>query len=332
VIDSTPSWTFTARYPLTQWYGHVHLLSSKVLGQWACFDRHDGSLVWEQGLWRPNTIVEIQDGIIVATEMRSDGPWTADFGCYGISLDTGKLLWTSHGSGWWGRFLRLLDFVPGFTNDLRDDPNFVQGQECFCNSGRIIDLHSGKDVRRIPRGDVDKSAPQASDDFALHYAKHNVEFLRVQVGEDRWLAHRRPEDVPGPTGFLASVFQLCLLDGGNSVIWFFDLASTGYKFGSYRYAAPFVYVVVSEGEEWRDHPTIPQAVVPNPTRFHVLTLELDSGTIAQDVLIDERQLTHCKLEDADSIGLVISFALPESKMDRGNQLKYYRVMKYVEHS
>ncbi len=325
LIDSAPSWTFTAKHPLTQWYGHVHLLPDRVLGQWVCLDRHDGSPIWERRLWRPNTICDVHDGVIVATEMRSDGPWTADFGCYGISLDTGELLWTSHGRGWWGIFLRMLDFIPGFTNDLRDDPHHVRGQECFCNSGRIIDLHSGRDVRRIPRSDIDKFAPDASDDSILHCAKHDVEFLRVGIGEDRWLAHRRPEDVPGSTGFLASAFQLCLLDGGNSVIWFFDLASTGYHFNSYRYTAPFVYVVVSEGDQKRDHPTIPHAVLPNATKYHVLTLELDRGTVVQDILIDGRPLAHCRLEDADGGGLLISFALPEAKTDRGNQLKYYEV-------
>ena len=75
--------------------------------------------------------------------MRSDGPWSGLLGCYGISLENGQLLWTSHGSGIWGRLGRLLDFVPGFANEFRDTPRQIKDGKNFCDSGRIIDIQTG---------------------------------------------------------------------------------------------------------------------------------------------------------------------------------------------
>ena len=78
-----------------------------------------------------NTIRAIADGVIVVlSEMRSDGPWTADFGVYAIALESGDLLWTSHREGLAGTVCKAaLDHVPGFTNELRDRPKRVQDGE-----------------------------------------------------------------------------------------------------------------------------------------------------------------------------------------------------------
>ncbi len=45
-----------------------------------------------------------------ATELRSDGPWTIAFGLYGISMKTGRYLWTSHARTFARHFVRMLDF------------------------------------------------------------------------------------------------------------------------------------------------------------------------------------------------------------------------------
>ena len=147
MINEQPSWMFAARYRLSDGYEHVQLVGDRVLGYWVCLNRCDGTLIWERTYWRPNEIVAIAENVVVATEESSSG-------CFGISLETGRLLWTSHASGWRGRMFRALDFVPCFANELRDAPHHVQGQECFCYSGRVIDLCSGRDLRRIPKDEV----------------------------------------------------------------------------------------------------------------------------------------------------------------------------------
>src|SRR3954470_22795843 len=160
MIEPDLIWTFGVRQRLTDGYGHVELLPHHVLGQWFCVDRATGRRAWERRFFRPNNVVGIADGVIVASEMRSDGPWTADFGCYGISLESGRLLWTSHADGWWGRFVRMLDFVPGFTNELRDAPVDVTGCRCTCGSGRVLDVRTGHTVRRLSKQEACAERPE----------------------------------------------------------------------------------------------------------------------------------------------------------------------------
>lgn len=62
MIESTPHWTFTARHPFTQSYGHVHLLPGHALGQWFCVDRDTGRLLWERSFTRPDSIRAVADG------------------------------------------------------------------------------------------------------------------------------------------------------------------------------------------------------------------------------------------------------------------------------
>ena len=78
-------------------------------------------------------------------------------------MKSGNLLWTSHARGWWGRVVRVLDYVPGFTNELRDTPHHISGSEVFCDSGRVLDLLTGTDLRRIPPEEV-KRFPQPRSD------------------------------------------------------------------------------------------------------------------------------------------------------------------------
>lgn len=77
MLDEIPSWTFSSSKPLTQWYGHVHLLRDHAVGQWFCVHRESGQLMWQHAMLRANDICNIDSGVIVASEMRSDGPWTA---------------------------------------------------------------------------------------------------------------------------------------------------------------------------------------------------------------------------------------------------------------
>jgi len=148
MLATKPLWTYRSDKDLTQWYGHVHLLPDKAVGQWFAVDRSTGKCLWEKSYWRPNNICEITEDIILANETRSDGPWTLNFGCYALSLLTGELIWQWHGPGPWGWLVRQLDLVPEFTNELR--PTFLgaKGSECFVTPNRVLDVHTGKMLRR----------------------------------------------------------------------------------------------------------------------------------------------------------------------------------------
>jgi hypothetical protein len=77
LLDPEPLWSFAASKQLHLWYGHVHLLPEYAVGQSFVVNRNTGKCLWERQFQRANNIFEIVDGVILADEMRSDGPWTA---------------------------------------------------------------------------------------------------------------------------------------------------------------------------------------------------------------------------------------------------------------
>ena len=192
MIDREPAWRFTSDRQLTQWYGHVQLLPSCAIGQWFCVDRQSGDLKWQRQHFRANSICGCDSGAIVAYEMRSDGPWTAGFGCYGLSLESGKLIWSSHGTGIVGTLSRFFDFIPGFTNGLRDSPRVVADGKVFCSSGRVLNVLSGKTVSQISPDDVRKMKPLPSGAWRLYDSSIGNSESNVSIG-DLVLAH--PSDV-----------------------------------------------------------------------------------------------------------------------------------------
>jgi hypothetical protein len=320
MIEPTPQWSFDAGRAVYQWYGHVRILSDRVLGQWCCLDRETGRLIWQKNFWRPNTVRGVSEGVIVASETRHDGPWIADFGCYGICLETGDLLWTSHARGWWGRVVRFLDYVPEFTNELRDSPHHVVGREVVCVSGRVLDLLSGADLRRISRAEVARyEEPHPAASHLPAGGGWNGR-TKVQVGPSRWLCQKRlDEDRP------AGGVQLHLLDESEAVLWEWNSRATGLRvagdFYSCRYAPhphgpPFVYLVASEEPNLKSDPARPHSAVWNPTRYPLLSLDVAEGRVVGDTLVDEGRASECRIEDADDRGVLVS-------LDR-SKLKYYQ--------
>lgn len=306
MISPAAAWTFTARHPLVQWYGHVQLLPDRVLGQWVCVERSAGKPLWEKRYHRPNTVVGVSEGVIIASEMRSDGPWTLDFGCYAISLETGDLLWVSHGSGLWGRVLRCLDYLPGFTNDLRDSPMSVEGPECICGSGRVLDVRTGQQIRQLTqeqlksRNEAQKKERPKSDAQVLY------EGGKVPVSSGAWLTHTEEPGVMNARGL-----RLRLLNEDDTIRWSFDLDTTGYQishcnFYAYRYARPYVYIVASEEPSMKPHPTLEHHVLENPTLFRLLTLDTSSGELVQDIPLGSQRYSECRIEDIDEHGLLVA--------------------------
>lgn len=313
MIDPQPRWQFVAKRSLTKWYGHVHLLSDRALGQWFCLERESGEWLWERSICRANSIAGIAADVIVASEMRSDGPWTADFGCYGISLTTGELLWTSHGSGTWGIFLRILDFVPGFTNDLRDSPHRIQGTECFCRSGRVIDVRDGRLLRRVSGEELEQHVRPSTDFDRLAETGYRVDApSRIGIGPDAWLSCRRDGEAARRIAGRVRFFET--RDDGSE-LWSFDLAQTRFAGNghSWRFCSAVgtrpsvIYIVVSDAPNRAPDPKRrPHFVVPCRTTYRLLTLDASEGQIVQEVVLG-RADSDCRIEDVDESGLLVSF-------------------------
>lgn len=300
MLTESPQWTFASKRPLTQWYGHVQLLSTHVLGQWFCLDRESGERKWQRRMFRPNTIDGVESGVIVAIEMRADGPWTAAFGCYGISLENGGYLWISHGEGVWGRFVRLLDFFPGFTNELRDTPHHVSDGKVFCSSGRVLDIQSGRLLDRMDPELVRayETARTPEDDF--HRSHFEQQHQKVRIADGLVLQYAGA----GP-GYKWGVLDIAAETETGRPLWRFSNNQLDRHVAQYRLALPFLYLVVSDEPEDKPHPTKKHYVLPNPTLWHLLAIDLWTGSIVQDFPLDHRKLAKCRIEDVDDTGLLI---------------------------
>ena len=158
----------------------------------------------------------IDSGVIVANETRSDGPWTAGFGCYGISLQNGRLLWTSHGSGLWGRFVRLLDYVPGFTNELRDTPEQVEDGKVYCRSGRVLDVTTGQLIEKTDPDSNCSDKAEPSIGFRFYNSGLERKHPHVEVEDGLFLRHGQEK-----AGWQRGTLDIVAESEGGDIRWEF---------------------------------------------------------------------------------------------------------------
>jgi hypothetical protein len=304
MLNEKPLWIVAPEKPLTQWYGHVNLLPKHVLGQWLCIDRATGQVKWQQSFFRPNTIAGVDSGVIVASEMRSDGPWTANFGCYGMSLEDGQMLWTSHSTGLWGSLGRLLDFVPGLTNEFRDTPHHVDDGKVFCDSGRVLDVKSGRLVQKVDPEVIWAREKPVSLAMQFYTSGRERTHPGVPIGHGLVLRHAQPAG-----GLQRGIFEIAAETDAGNPVWRFSIAELGRyidsNFYSYRLVPPFLYFIVSDEPRSKPHPTKSYYVLPNPTRWHFVTIALSTGEVVQDFSLDDQKLAECRIEDVDDDGLLI---------------------------
>lgn len=311
MLVETPKWTFSSQKPLSQWYGHVVLLPDDVLGQWFCLARESGELKWQHNIFRANRFCGVDCGIIVADEMRSDGPWTSSFGCYGISLEDGQMLWKSHGTGLRGWLGHLLDYVPGLTNEIRDSPHHVKDGQVFCYSGRVLDIHTGKTLKKISPDAVQlfqqpkslaKQLYQTSGIYSLL-----EEPLQKEVSIGKGISLYHPEYERGQP---RKDWAIIAKNDNGQELWRCTTKQLyewyiGGNFYSYRLAVPYIYLIVSEEPATKPDPKNEKYHVPNPTIWHLITLDVWSGDIVQEISLGSEMLTECRIEDLDDDHVLI---------------------------
>jgi hypothetical protein len=220
--------------------------------------------------------------------------------------------------------------VPFYSNPFRDTPLAVRGSEVFCLSGRVLDLHTGRDVRREDAKDLDKYRKELTPSEALYESRLRLDFHKVQTTPGRHVSHKpgpiplssglqekldgnalgelTPEDMEqivqakqaqGSTGF--SLFGL---DDGNEVLWSFRPEEQGYQidgnFHSYRLHGGNIYMIVSqEPQTVPVSPRDPHVVKRQPVSYQLLELDGESGRIDRSVSILDRKLRSC---DIQSVG------------------------------
>lgn len=316
MIVEQATWSFMSRMPLTQWYGHVSLLNDRVVGQWLCLRRTDGTLLWQRRLRRANTILDVVHDVIVATEIRSDGPWTLDFGCYGISLHTGEVLWISHGEGLRGILGRLFDYVPGFTNSMRDSPAAVDRECVYCQSGRVLDVRSGMMLHRVSKAEILPLKPRAFrrriQSLTILSDRGALQSIPLLVDDDLFLTRAVPLNTQPQTISASPEIDdsLYAISGNGKLRWQFRATDLGYYGGviPFTFVPPFIYVVVSDSPPIVPiRPDQPLLVRSNPGTWHALTLDVVTGSVLQDVVLGHSE-DGARIEDADDRGVLFSLA------------------------
>lgn len=264
------------------------------------------------------------NGVIVATENLSVGlGGSGDFYGYGLKLETGELLWTSHPGGQCGeRSAEGYSYPDRYDQPGADAaPKLVEEGECFCADGRALDAVSGCEVGRIPADEVKMRATRQSADPASAFYWSRFSPSRQKgflIAPGRRLRAQRG----GPEFFV----DLNSEDGTK--IWTFTLARPGYEmahsnFYSYRLAGQYLYLVVSEPLEVEPKPTPGQYAPRPPRQFHLLTLELERGTVVQDIPIGTAPLVESRIEDVDDHGLLISGDESTRPYCSGKVLRYF---------
>ena len=292
MIVDKPSWRFTARDALTDWYGHVHLADGKAIGQWFCVDLQSGRRLWEHTFEGPNTICGISDGVIVATETKSGGPWTASFGAWGISVETGKLLWPARREVSWGR--RLLELLPGVGPPVPGTAVHVAGSLCFCEGGKVLNIRSGDVVGGYATDPEEWRAKAEEKDASQNL--YTGRSCRLDNGDV--LSHGSEDD---------EGFHLLRIAPNGESRWHFDLGREGHfitgNYYSYRYRDGFVYMVVSD--RYRELTFDPTK--PHDGHYFLWTLDVQTGRLCQKVTIPD-WAGECRIEDVDERHILVSTA------------------------
>jgi hypothetical protein len=320
MVHQEPAWRYKTQHSLTLGYAYVHLLANHVLGQWFCVERDTGRVLWDRPVAEADSVIGVSEGVIVATETKTSGPGTYTYGVFAISLETGELLWTSHIAKRDRRGL-VERIFSAIGIDTSDHATGVRGSECITAVGRVLDIHTGKELRReTDTGDWPAFWKATSPGKTL-YGRHPVD-----CGSDRILRHGVPGAPKKEGGFPDGTFNLFLSDAQGQPLWSFDIASTGHhirgNYFSYRFRESYVYMIVSDRPQSIPiDPRKPLFVKDNPAQYFLWVLDVGSGNICQKIRITENETTRCNLEDIDERSVLLSCAQSAILFTRQERLK-----------
>ncbi|KAA5541926.1 hypothetical protein FYK55_17170 [Roseiconus nitratireducens] len=288
-----PRWTYSNPTGLSKWYGHVDYYGQYVIGQWFALDAETGTQYWTRRFFRPTTVCGCAHDVIVASETRSDGPWTAGFGVYGIDAQTGKLRWVNHGRGLWGKLLRCFDYVPGFTNEFRDVPKCLVDQYVVTTRGRILDVRTGHDCSSVKTNEPnneDRSGPQHKlyDNKTLETDGHTI---KVEGHRDDFVILRRDKNGNDIWRFAAK--DLSLHVDGN--------------YYSYRFHDGRIFIILGDAPNYVPiNEAEPLYVKPNPANYQLGILDVSSGKCKLAPMANAKQRKECRIESIRDSRMLVS--------------------------
>ncbi|MDX1946498.1 MAG: hypothetical protein SFU86_13945 [Pirellulaceae bacterium] len=288
----TPRWTYSNSSRLSKWYGHVEYYGPYVIGQWFALNAETGAEYWSRRFFRPTTVCDCAHDVIVASETRSDGPWVFDFGIYGIHAQTGKLLWTNHGRGLWGRMLRCFDYVPGFTNEFRDAPERVVGRYVVTSAGRFLDIGTG---HQCPSPVLEK--PHCGDRLALNRELYDNKSLAMDG--DTILVQGHHDD-----------FVILRRDKSGREFWRFAAKERGLhvdgNFYSYRLHNGRIFIILGDAPKYVRIKASSPYVKRSPANYYMGILNVSTGKCDLFPLAEAKLRTECRIESIRDDRVLIS--------------------------
>jgi hypothetical protein len=288
-----PRWTYSNPRGLTNWYGHVGYYGPYVIGQWFALDANTGAERWSRRFFRPNAVIGYAHEVIVASETRSDGPWTAGFGIYGIDASTGQLLWSNHAHAFWGKMLRCFDYIPGFTNEFRDAPKFLVDRYVVTGRGRTIDVRTGREcppvkINEPPNDEISGPGLKLYDNKSL------------EIDGDTLKVERACDD-----------FAILRRDRNGRDVWRFSAKDRSFhvdgNYYSYRFHRGRILIVLGDAPSRVPiDDAKPLFVKPNPANYQMGILDVVSGECKLVPLANARQRKECRIEAIRDSRILVS--------------------------
>jgi len=209
----------------------------------------------------------------------------------------------------------MLDFVPGFTNDLRTTFLGVRTTECATSRGEILDIRTGQKLRRESdltswKKDYDPKTP----------AQRLYSGNRVEVGDGLFLSLRearmKVEKQANGRSVYSSLrqtrpFGFILTNSEKEILWDWSPEDMGLNpitnYFGWRLVGGKLLVLGGEAPEYLPvSPAKPAYVKPNSTKYHLIVLDVPSGVVSQKLSVGEEKVAKCRIEDADEQGVLLS--------------------------
>lgn len=252
-------------------------------------------------------MVGVDQGVIVATETRSDGPWTGAFGCYGLDLKSGRHRWSNHGGIVRGSLAKLLGFIPGLTNSVRDTAQWVADGRVYTRCGRVLDVQSGQAVGSHTTEVPPPGAPGAptAGVYATR-ARRLYEEREVELDDGGSI---RLEPLEKSLGFDTIVHR----DAGGCETTLVDATESadGYEQNFYGFrlheSRPLLFVLARDCPPTRPvDPDTPYRVERVPGHYRLLVVDWTTGGRAEFPLSIAQPAERCRIETLVGDTLLLS--------------------------
>jgi outer membrane protein assembly factor BamB len=272
-------WQYESPRNLVQWYGHVEIHDRHAIGQWFCVDIATGEVLWDHVIAGANSIRQVGGDVIVASETRSGGPWTANFGIFVIDRRTGELLWKSKGVGCLGAL---------FGARQTGTPAALVGSLLYSSGGEVFDVRTGDHVRFV---DIDAIPDQDRDESDPAHLLYGQKSITLNSGGSLSVS-------AGWSGFSAT------RSGTRS--WSYEIEGhhVDGNFFSWRFVGDAILIVVADAPVLVS--TGEHTAKENACRYELRVLDVETGRIAQAIPLTTEPGGPCRIEAVDRSHVLVS--------------------------